>query len=67
MSLDLVAAIIINDLDSLVHRIEALQAHPAYTTALTAVHEAKCAMIDGRMNIHQTEMRARFAKMDAER
>lgn len=65
MTPDSEAAVIINDLDSLMHRIASLQAHPRYTDALTAVLDAKQAMIDGRVDIHHTAMRERFAKMDA--
>jgi hypothetical protein len=46
------AAIIINDLDSMVHRIEMLQAHPNYTNALIAVQKAKKEIMDGRQDIH---------------
>jgi hypothetical protein len=59
--LDREAAIIINDLDSLVHRIEGLQAHTRYTDALMAVHSAKQAIIDGRTDIHQAGVRERHA------
>jgi hypothetical protein len=41
MNADSQAAIIINDLDSLVHRIEALEAHLGRTDALTSVQQAK--------------------------
>jgi hypothetical protein len=58
------AAIIINDLDSLVHRIEALEAHPRYTDALEFVQRAKKAVLDGSTDLHHTAMRERFAKMD---
>jgi hypothetical protein len=61
-NLDREAAIIINDLDSLVHRIEGLQAHPRYTDAMVAVQAAKIAMTEGRGDLHQSEMRARFAR-----
>jgi hypothetical protein len=64
MNPDSEAAVIINDLDSLVHRIEGLQAHPRYTDALVAVQAAKQAVLDGRGDIHQTAMRERFAEMD---
>ena len=59
------AAILVNDLDSMVHRIEALDAHPRLTDALNAVHAAKKAVAEARADIHQSEMRARFAAMDA--
>jgi hypothetical protein len=58
-NLDTEAAIIANDLDSLALRIEALQAHPRYTDALVAVQNAKQAMIDGRVRLHQSDMKAR--------
>lgn len=66
-NLDTEAAIIINDLDSLMHRIEALQAHPDYSRAHTKVQDAKTAMVNGRSAIHQGGMRTRFAEMDATR
>lgn len=62
MHTDSQAAIIANDLDSLVHRIEALPAHPRYTDALNAVSQAKQAVNDGRIDLHQSEMRQRFAE-----
>jgi predicted aspartyl protease len=58
------AAIIINDLASMVMRIEMLQAHPRYTDALNAVQAAKTAMTDGSIDLHQRAMRERFAAMD---
>lgn len=64
MNYDSQAAIIANDLDSLAHRIEALQAHPEFTKAVTAVLNAKFAINTGRADIHQSEARARFAVMD---
>lgn len=60
MNADSETAILINDLDSLVYRIEALQAHPEYTSALCAVQEAKAAMMRGRADIHAVRMRERF-------
>jgi hypothetical protein len=60
--LDIKAAIIVNDLDSMLHRIEELQAHPRYTDALNAVKNAKQAMVDGRSLIHQEYLRERFSK-----
>lgn len=53
------AAIIINDLDSIEKRIEALQAHPDYTRAGLAVSEAKSAMKSGNAKLHQQEMAAK--------
>ncbi len=67
MTSDSLAAIIVNDLDSLVHRIEELPAHPYYTNALMAVQSAKQAMIKGRGEIHEHEMRGHFAKANAAR
>lgn len=61
-NLDREAAILTNDLDSMIHRIELLQAHPRYTDALTAIQAAKQAVIDGRSDIHQREIRERFSK-----
>lgn len=46
------ASIIINDLDSLIHRIEALPAQAYYTDALTSVVAAKKAMSEGRQALH---------------
>lgn len=63
--LDREAAILTNDLDSMLHRIEMLQAHPKYTDALNHVIAAKMALIDGRADLHTRAMRERFAKLDA--
>lgn len=57
-------AIIVNDLDSMVHRIEALEAHPKLTDALNSVQSAKAAMLLASVDIHQRDMKARFAKLD---
>ncbi|MDE5451356.1 hypothetical protein GWE18_00500 [Bradyrhizobium sp. CSA112] len=65
MNKDSTMSIIVNDLDSMVHRIEALEAHPELTKALASVQSAKAAMILARVDIHQSRMRERFAKMDA--
>lgn len=65
MNLDSQAAIIINDLDSLRHRIEGLQAHPSYTDALNLVTQARDAVTAGRSAVHQREMKERFSKLDA--
>jgi hypothetical protein len=59
------AQIIINDLDSMNMRIEQLQAHPFYTDAQNAVQRAKECMIRGSAEVHQREMKERFAKADA--
>lgn len=64
-NLDTEAAIIINDLHSLRYRIEGLQAHPLYTDALNLVTQAQQHMQEGRADLHQREMKERFAKMDA--
>jgi len=60
MNQDSTAAMIINDLDSLIHRIEDLPAHPRYTQALVAVQDAKQAITNGRSEIHQHNMGERF-------
>lgn len=59
------AAVIANDLDSLHHRIEALPAHPKYTDALNAVALARDCVKAGSIDLHQRDMKERFAKMDA--
>lgn len=59
------AALITNDLDSLVHRIEALPPHPQHTEALNLVQKAKQAVSMAQLDIHHSEMRARFAAIDA--
>jgi len=61
MNDDSLVAIMINDLDSLVYRIEALPAHPRHTEALTSVIEARDALKAARSAIHQEAMRKRFA------
>lgn len=55
------AAILCNDLDSMVHRIEELPAHVEYTNALNAVHAAKAALIKGRGDLHQADMKRRYS------
>jgi hypothetical protein len=60
-NLDAEAAIITNDLSSMVQRIEMLQANPHYTAALLLVQKAYIEMSDGRSQIHQEDMRRRFA------
>lgn len=59
------SAVLANDLDSMVHRIEALPAHPRNTDALNLVTEAKRAITEARIEVHQREMKARFAALDA--
>jgi hypothetical protein len=61
------ASIIINDLDSMVHRIEMLQAHPHYTNAMVAVQKAREEMLKGQRALHGSGMRERFAQMDGAR
>jgi hypothetical protein len=56
------AAIIINDLDSLVHRIEALPAYPSYTNALSDVIAARQAVTIGRQQLHELQMLERFER-----
>ena len=56
---DKVVAILVNDLDSMVHYIEALPAHPSYTSALDHVQRAKVALSTGRTDLHQQEMKSR--------
>jgi hypothetical protein len=56
------AAIIANDLDSMVHRIEALPAHTSYTEALMAIQKAKVAILNGASDLHQRDVRERFAR-----
>lgn len=53
MDADSQAAVLANDLDSMIHRIEALPAHPSYTDALCAVQAAKAAIESGRSALHQ--------------
>lgn len=65
MTPDSQAAIITNDLDSLVHRIEALPAHPAYTSALMAVMDARDAIRRGQADLHQRVLRERYATVSA--
>jgi hypothetical protein len=64
MHKDFTIAIIQNDLDSMAMRIEALEAHPELTKALASVQSAKAAMILARVDIHQRDMKERFAKLD---
>lgn len=55
-NLDAEAAIIINDISSMVHRIEMLQASPHYTAALRLVQKAYLEMGDGRAEILREDM-----------
>lgn len=60
-NLDRETAIILNDLNSMVHRIEMLQASPRYTNALKLVEKAFLEIEGGRAEIHQREMAKSFA------
>lgn len=60
MNHDRKMAIIINDLDSLVHRIEALPGHPALTDAEESVQQAKRYMEKARVEIHQANLRLAY-------
>lgn len=64
MDYDRQAAIIANDLDSMLHRIEALQAHPSYTDAAGAVMQAKMAINAGRQAIHLADQSRRLFVQD---
>lgn len=57
------ARIMANELDSMVMRIEALPAHDLYTTAQAAVQTARDALRNGASDLHQQDMRKRFAKV----
>jgi len=59
MHADWAAAIIANDLDSMILRIEALPASPYYTQALCAVQTAKAKIIAGRSDLHRQDMARR--------
>lgn len=52
--------IVVNDLDSLHHRIEDLPAHPALTSAGDAVQEAKRLVQKAIVEIHRADMRSRY-------
>lgn len=67
MHKDFTMGIIVNDLDSMALRIEALEAHPELTAAGDFVRKAHTAMVKARLDIHQRDMKERFAKMDASR
>lgn len=64
MHKDFTMAIIANDLDSMAFRIEALEAHPELTAAGEFVRKAHAAMAKARVDIHQRDMKERFAKMN---
>lgn len=59
MDYDRQAAVIANDLDSMLHRIESLQSHPSYTVAVEAVTRAKMAINAGRQAIHAADQARR--------
>lgn len=63
-NLDSEAAMIVNDLNNMTIRIEMLQANSHYTNALLLVQKAYVEMCEGRTEIHQANMRQRFAAMD---
>ena len=64
MDYDRQAAVIANDLDSMMHRIEALQAHPKYTEAVSLVMQARLAMIAGRQELHLKLMAQRHGQVE---
>lgn len=51
-----------NELENVRLRIEALAAHPRYTEAGNLVQKAKEAVREAAADLHQREMKARFAK-----
>ncbi len=53
-------AVLVNDLDSMIHRIESLPAHPDLTDALIAITQAKASVTTARAALHQREMRERL-------
>lgn len=64
MNPDAEAAIIINDLDSLVYRVEALPPSPYYANALSFLGLCRIAVVDGRRATHAKAMYEHFAKKD---
>jgi len=58
MTNDNKAAIILNDLDSILRRIESLPSHVRYTEAKNLVNDAMIAMTLGRIDLHQQAMQA---------
>lgn len=52
--------ILINDLESMTHRIEALPAHPKLTEALGAVQDAERLVREAMTDLHHAEMRRQF-------
>ena len=59
-NLDSEAAIIANDLRSMVFRIEMLQAHPSYTNAVMLVQKAYLEINAGRAEVHQAALHERY-------
>ncbi len=53
-------AVLVNDLDSMIHRIEGLPAHPGLTDALDAVQEAKASVTTARTGLHHAALAKRF-------
>lgn len=53
---------IVNDLENLRLRIEALPVHPRYTDAGQAIAEAKQAVRDARVDLHHRAIAERFSK-----
>lgn len=64
MDYDRQAAVIANDLDSMLHRIESLQANPKYTEAAALVMQARLAVNAGRQELHLKGMAQRFGKVE---
>ncbi len=62
MDYDRQAAVIANDLDSMLHRLEALQAHPKYTEAVSHVMKARLAVNAGRQDLHLKLMAQRHGE-----
>ncbi len=60
MNDDANAALVTNDIGGLIIRVENLQPHPQYTTALTCLMAARKAMDEGRTALHQEAMRRSF-------
>jgi hypothetical protein len=54
------ASIIANDLNSMIHRIEALPAHPRMTDALVAVQDAEKALREAQALLHEIEIGKRY-------
>jgi hypothetical protein len=64
MDYDRQAAVIANDLDSMMHRIESLQANPKYTEASMLVMQARMAVNAGRQELHQKAMAQRHGQVE---